>query len=82
MELPSFGMPVFPDLNLSFFVSAPALVIILVLYSIVYAITTGVLVYHWSVYGMRSPGILVAETLFLFVSLCLFVFAGLSITYF
>ncbi len=82
MELPAFGIPAFPDINLAFFVNIPVLIIILVLFFVGYAITSGVLLYHWSMYGMRSPGILVAETLFLFVSLVLFVFAGLSISYF
>jgi hypothetical protein len=82
MELPTFGLPVPTSLNLAFFINTPVLIGILVLFSVVYAIATGVLVYHWSMYGMRSPGILVGETLFLFVSLVLFVFAGLAISYF
>ncbi|MSU45076.1 MAG: hypothetical protein EXS47_00365 [Candidatus Zambryskibacteria bacterium] len=82
MELPSFGMPNFPSISLSFFINTTGLIVVLALFSIVYVVITSVLVYHWSAYGMRNPGILVAETLFLFVSLVLFVFAGLAISYY
>lgn len=82
MELPSFGMPDFPSVSLAFFVNTTGLIVVLVLFSIIYAAITSVLVYHWSAYGMRNPGILVAEALFLFVSLVLFVFAGLAISYY
>lgn len=82
MELPAYGIPAFPDFNLPTYINSPVLIGVLILFSVVYAITTGVLVYHWSAYGMRSPGIIVAETIFLFVSLVLFVFAGLAISYY
>lgn len=82
MELPSIGIPAFSAFNWTLFFNTPVLIGILVIYSAAYLTVTVVLIYHWSVYGMRSSGILVAETLFLFVSLILFVFAGLAITYF
>jgi len=82
MELPSLDLTSFSIPNFFFFINTPVLIGVLVLFSIAYAVTTGVLIYHWSMYGMRNPGILVAETLFLFVSLALFVFSGLAISYF
>lgn len=82
MELSQFNFPDFLNIDISFMFSTQVLLIVLVLFFIIYAIVSGVLIYHWSAYGMRSPGILVAETLFLFVSMALFVFAGLAISYF
>ena len=38
--------------------------------------------YHWSAYGMKSQGVFVAETVFVFISLILFFVAGLGISYF
>ena len=77
-----FIMPVFPHINLPLFINKPVLLGILALFFIVYSVITGVLMYHWSAYGMKSQGVLVAETFFLFVSVILFVIAGLGISYF
>lgn len=82
MGAPIFSTPSFINISISDIVVTPVLMGILVVFSIGYAIATAVLIYHWSAYGMRSPGILVAESLFLFISLVLFVFSGLAISYF
>ena len=82
MQLPQFSMPVFPHIDVSSFINTPTLLIILVLFFIAYAIVSGILMYHWSAYGMKSQGVLIAETLFLFVSVILFVIASLGLYYF
>ena len=82
METPlsfPFSLPV---LSLPIVISSQALFILLALFFVVYAIISGVLVYHWSAYGMRSAGIVVAELLFLMVSIALFVFSILAIYYY
>ena len=75
-------IPAFPHINISSFIDKPILLIILALFFIAYASVSGVLMYHWSAYGMKSQGVLVAETLFLFISVILFVISGLAIYYF
>ena len=82
MELPQFVIPGLEHINLSWIINRPVLLIILGLFFVIYAIMTWVLMYHWSAYGMKSHGILVAKTLFLFVSTLLFVVSGLALTYF
>ena len=82
MELPKLSMPAFPHIQASIFVNRPVLLVIFAMFFIVYAVITWVLMYHWSAYGMKSQGILVTETLFLFVSAVLFVVAGFGIYYF
>ncbi len=74
--------PDFSKINFSVFVSKPILYLLLALFFIVYAILASILFFHWRAYGMRSKSILIAETLFLFVSLILFVTAGVTLTYF
>jgi hypothetical protein len=69
-------------LDLSSFVSTPFLIIVFVIFALLYVLVSCILVYHWSKYGMRSPGIVIAEILFLFVSLALFWFASLAILYY
>lgn len=82
MELPKLSLPAFPNIHLSFFINLPVLMAILVLFFVVYSIISYVIIYHWSTYGMKSHGILVAETFFLFVSVVLFVTSGLALYYF
>jgi hypothetical protein len=79
--LPS-TLPSFSTLHISILVSKPILIGVLSIFFILYSIVSGVLLYHWSAYGMRSPGIVVAESFFFFISIVLFVFAGLSIYYY
>lgn len=75
-------IPSFPELNISFVLNIPVLLVILVLFFIFYSVITSVLVYHWRAYGMKSAGILAAESLFFAVSVILFVTAGVSLFYF
>ena len=82
METPKLILPDLPHIHLSLFVNAPVLFGILILFFAFYVTVSSVLMYHWSAYGMRSSGILVGETLFLFVSVVLFVISVLSIHYF
>ena len=82
MQLPEFVTPIFSHIKLSLFINMPVLLSVLVLFFIVYAVITSVIVYHWLAYGMKGHGILVAETLFLFVSAVLFVVSGLALVYF
>lgn len=75
-------VPKFSNINFSIFLSRPILLILLVIFFLIYSILSGVILYHWKSYGMKGPGVLLAESLFLFVSLVLFVIAGVSMTYF
>ena len=60
----------------------PVLLIILVIFFVAYVVLTSVLWYHWSKYGMGGHGIHVGQTLFLFVSVALFVLALAGLYYF
>jgi len=85
MEIPVVlpnSLPSFSTFHISILINKPILVGVFVIFFILYSIVSGVLLYHWSAYGMRSPGIVVAESFFFFVSIVLFVFAGLSIYYY
>ena len=62
--------------------SAQVLWVVLVLFFVVYLAVSAALFYHWSSYGMRSAGILMAESIFTLVSITLFTVAGLAIQYF
>lgn len=75
-------VPSFKNINFSVFLSRPILLIVLVLFFLVYSVLSSVIIYHWNAYGMKSYGILAMESLFLFVSLVLFVIAGTAMTYF
>lgn len=81
MELPVLSIPALPKLSFNFLASKPILLIVFVVFLILYSILSSVLLYHWSAYGMKSHGILVGKTLFLFVSFVLIVVSLLSITY-
>jgi len=60
----------------------PALHIFFIAFFVFYLIISIILLYHWNAYGMKSQGIIVAETLYVFVSLALFFFASLALYYF
>lgn len=81
-EFPQLAPMSLPFGNISFFISTQILFVILGVFFVFYAIVSGVLIYHWSAYGMRHRGILVAESLYLAVSIALFIVAGLSILYY
>ncbi len=75
-------VPSFKNINFSVFLSRPILLVVFVVFFLIYAVLTAVIIYHWKAYGMKSPGIIAMEGIFLFVSLVLFVIAGTSMTYF
>lgn len=82
MENPAQLLPPLPHVKLSFFINTPIMFGILLAFFVIYSLASSVLVYHWSAYGMRSQGIIFAESIFIFVSIVLFVMAGVSIIYF
>lgn len=82
MDLPILQMPAFPHIKLAILVNTPTLLLLFGFFIIFYASVSSVLIYHWHSYGMKSPGILFAETIYLFVSLVLFVISGISLYYF
>lgn len=75
-------IPTLPEIKASFILNVPVLFTILILFLIFYGIVTSVLVYHWRAYGMKSKGILAAESMYFTVSVILFVTAGVSLFYF
>ncbi len=82
MEIPIFASLPLPHLKLSFLINVPVLIAILVLFACLYTVVSSVIVYHWHAYGMKSQGIVVAESLYFFVTIVLFVCAGVSLFYF
>ncbi|MCX6702148.1 MAG: hypothetical protein NTX96_03080 [Candidatus Zambryskibacteria bacterium] len=81
METSQFIVPAFPSFLTSFLTNTPILLIILFLFFIIYTIVSIVLLYHWSEYGMRSGAILLAETVFILVSIVLFTTSFLALNY-
>lgn len=81
MDLPTLTLPTLPHPNLAF-LNQPILSTLFSLYAVIYLIVTLILMYHWNSYGMKSQGVLVAESLFLTVSATLFTVAILAIRYF
>jgi len=71
-----------PQIRLSLFINIPVLIIFFFIFFVFYAIISSVIVYHWSAYGMKSRGIIIAEALFFGVSFALFAVATLSLFYF
>lgn len=76
------NFPLFSSLHLQILINKPVMFVILGVFFVVYSIVSAVLFYHWHAYGMRSRGIIVAETVFTLVSLSLFSFSVLSILYY
>jgi hypothetical protein len=66
--------------GLSFNIGKPLLWLVLVIFLSIYAIVSIVLFYHWRKYGMKNKSILLAEGLFVVVSLGLFVIAISSLS--
>ncbi len=79
MENPVLSVP---GMDLSLFLNTTTLSIVFIIFLIAYCTVSSVLVYHWSAYGMRHSGVLVAETLFICVSVVLLTVAGISVSYF
>jgi len=69
-------------IDLSFIVNTPVLTIIFVIFVVIYIIISVILMYHWSKYGMKGSGILIAEVLYVFVSAVLFLFASLTLSFY
>ncbi|KND51105.1 MAG: hypothetical protein AB198_01645 [Parcubacteria bacterium C7867-003] len=82
MNFETFSLPSFPGPGLNFVLNKPVLTGVLVVFFVLYSILSGVLFYHWAAYGMGHRGILVARSLFVLVSIVLFVMAGVTITYY
>lgn len=82
MELPQLVLPSLPSLNLAFVVNSYVLSIILIVFAAIYFVISSVLFYHWETYGLGSRGIIMAETLFVIVSVVLFIITFLSVSYF
>jgi hypothetical protein len=81
MEISKFKFPEFSNISMASFINVPLLTILLGLFFVIYIIISAVLIYHWKAYGMKSRGVLLAESLFLFVSLVLFVVSITSLYY-
>lgn len=81
MELPVFQIPNIPGFHLDYIFTKPVLIIVLVIYFVIYSGISIVLFYHWSSYGMKNPGIMFARSLFVFVSIVLFVISTMLVYY-
>jgi len=77
MQQPFKDLPTF-----SVSVGKSALWIILIVFFIGYATISAILIYHWRKYGMSNGNILIAESLFLTVSVILFGIAFFALTIF
>ncbi|MEI6842920.1 MAG: hypothetical protein WCK48_00200 [bacterium] len=83
VSIPKITPPQFPfAINVSTLLNGTSLSLFLFIFFVFYFIITCVLMYHWSRYGMGHQGVVVAETLFIFISVLLFIVASLSISYF
>lgn len=81
MDIPKYTPPdFFQSINISFLTGRMVFFIILLVYAIFYLMVSSVLIYHWFKYGMKSSGIIVAQTLYIFVSVFLFAFAILALS--
>ena len=82
MDSSVISLPSLPSINFAVVVSSTVLLIVLGVFFIIYLIISSVLFYHWNAYGMGSRGIVFGESIFLIVSVCLFVVAFLSASYY
>ncbi len=85
MQIPDVlptSLPFLSSINFGVLINKPVMLGILGVFFVLYCVLSAVLVYHWAAYGMRSRGIIVAESLYFLVSIVLFVSAGLSIFYY
>lgn len=81
MEIQPFSQNIFDPL-FSFIDGTPILLILFILFFVVYAIVSIILMYHWSEYGMYSAKVILAETVFVVVSLVLFTISFLALNYY
>jgi len=86
MEYPELYVPKLipniPNLSLGLFVNQSSMMVVLLLFIIVYLIISGVLIYHWKTYGMRSPRVIFAEAVYFIISFVLLGIAGGAVYYF
>ncbi len=82
MEIPQLTLPSLPKIHFGVAATRPILYFVLIIFFVFYIIVSSVLMYHWTRYGMRSHGILVGKTLYIFVSAILFLISVLSLTYY
>ncbi len=81
MQIPDILLlPKFGKINIDSFINRPILMLVLLAYLAGYVVLTFILFYQWRTYGMKSRGVVVAETIFISVSVALFLLAGLSVT--
>lgn len=71
-----------PAFNFTFSLGLPFMISVYVVFLVLYVVYSAVLIYHWSSFGMKSPEVVFAESLFTIVSLALFALAGVSIYFF
>jgi hypothetical protein len=82
MELPTLAPNAFLDHPLAIILSTNALIGILFLFILSYIGISSILLYHWNAYGMKSNGIIFAQSLYLLVSVVLLIVSGLAIYYY
>jgi hypothetical protein len=83
METGALTLPTIPALHFSILAITPdILLLVLGVFMFFYLIVSAVLFYHWSAYGMHSPGIVFGKTIFSIFSIVLIFISWLSITYY
>ncbi len=82
MDNSSLIFPVIPTFESTFLVGTSTLVLIYIVFIMIYVVLSAVLIYHWSEFGMKSPEVVFAKSLFTLVSIILLSVAGLSIFYY
>ena len=68
----------FAGLSLPAHIGPSILLPIFLIFALVYSIVSGVIFYHWITYGMGSKTIVMAEILFVSVSVLLFILAFIA----
>ncbi len=79
MTSSQFTIPSISNVSISFIENLPILLIIFVAFFTVYIIVSVILAYHWTQYGTHKGTIVFAETIFVLVSVGLFVVAFLAL---
>jgi len=83
LSIPKYVPPeITKFIDMSLILNTPVLIVVFVVFVIVYFTISIILMYHWSRYGMKAPGILIAEILYVFVSASLFLFASLALSFY
>ncbi len=82
MESQIISLPALPSIHFALVLNSTVLIGILGIFFVLYFIVSCVLFYHWTAYGMGNHGIYVGETLFVIISVLLFLVAFISATYY